>query len=279
MNTTAVNIHRTAEIDPSAEIGAEVEIGPYCVVGPGCDVGDRTRLRRNVIIDRNTILGADNDVHPNVVLGGDPQDRKYDPAVPGRVIIGDRNILREGVTINRSVGDEKPTSLGSDCFLMACAHLGHNAVVEDRVVMANGAVLAGHTRVGESTFMSAYAGVHQYCVVGEFAMLQGLSAISSNVPPYVILSSYNVISGLNRVGLRRSGRFTDEDLAEIKQVYRIFFRGRESRTLTDAIRKAEDRSWRPAAQRLVDFMKSVQAAEPPFNRSVARARNKKDAVQ
>lgn len=266
----APSIHRTAEIHPSAEIapGAIIEAGAY--VGPHCVIGRGTRLRPKAMVLQHTLVGEGNDVFPTAVLGGDPQDRKYDPGVPGRLIVGDRNIFREGVTLNRSVGEDKPTRIGSGCFFMACSHAGHNVTVGDNVTLANNAVIGGHGRVDDAVFMSACAMVHQYSRVGEYAMVRGGAAAGTHCPPYLIMRTINEVAGLNRVGLQRSGRFSDDDLRELKEVYRLFFRGGpEGRsTVRGALEEAAQRTWGEAATKFIEFIREVTEAPPPYNRGL-----------
>ena len=259
---------------PSATIGARVVIEPDVIVGPHCVVGEGTRLRtRSILLERVT-MGAGNDVWPLVVLGGDPQDRSFKPDQPGEVIIGDRNIFREGVTINRSNWNGGPTRVGSGCFLMAQSHLGHNAQIGDSVTMANCSCLAGHTKVGNSCVLSAYAGIHQFVELGEGVMVQGGGAATMHVPPFVILSStVNNIAGLNTVGLRRMAGVTPADRADVRRVYGalIWSRGaRPHREVIDELLASGPLA--PAAMRFVEFVKRVLALEKPRNRGLCGVR-------
>jgi len=266
----APRIDPSATVDPSADLAPGVVVEAEAFVGPECVLGARTRIRRRAMVMEHTTLGADNDVFPTAVLGGDPQDRKFDPAVPGRLIVGDRNVFREGVTLNRSVGEERPTIIGSDCYFMACSHAGHNAVVGDNVTLANSAAIGGHGRVGNGVFLSASAMVHQYCWVGELTILRGNGAVTLHAPPYVVIREVNKVAGLNRVGLQRSARFTDQDMREVKDLYRLFFRARADgrSTIRGALERADRREWGEAASRFLRFVREAVSAEPPFNRGL-----------
>lgn len=271
MHTTEPQIHSTAIVDPAAALAEDVRIDAGAYVGPGCHLGPRTRVLTRAIVLENTSLGADNEVHPYAVLGGDPQDRAFDRDVdPGELIIGDRNIFREGVTISRGAGDAGPTRIGSDCFFMAYSHAGHNAIVGDGVVMTNHAAIAGHVRLGDRCVLSAHALVHQFCDVGAYAMFQAYAGVSMHTPPYVIVARHdNAAAGLNLVGLRRSGEFEREDLTQIKEAHRLIYRG--DRIFTRALEEAQRREWRPAARRFIEFIRQALEQPPPRDRGVVAA--------
>ncbi len=241
-------------IHPSSEIGEGVTFGPGAVVGPNCRIGDRTRLGSNVIIVQDTTIGADNEFHAGAVIGGDPQDRAYDENVDrGELIIGDRNVVREFVTIHRGAGEGGPTRVGSDGYFMANAHIGHNSIVGDHVTMTNCSVLGGHVRVGESAVLSAYSGVHQFCEIGEYALLQASAIVSQHVPPYCLVHrGGNQLSGINAVGLRRSGKFTRQEISDVREAYRLIFRS--SSVPSTALRRVSAREWSTCARRLIEFI-------------------------
>ncbi len=276
MSTTAQTqpgIHPTATVSPTARVddtaviaeGAVLEhdviVGPHCVVGP------RTRLRTRAIIVEHTELGADNDVHPYAVLGGDPQDRAYSPDTPGKLLIGDRNIIREGFTANRGTGDEIPTVIGDDCYLMSGSHVAHNCRIGSGVILANAALLAGHVHVGDKTIVSGAVTVHQFCVIGEMSMLQGGAGVSMHVPPFVIAGGPNLVMGLNTIGLRRNGA-TAEDREQLKRVYRAIYRDRGGRPIASVIAELKGERWSQIPTRFLEFMDEALAMERPRNRGV-----------
>ena len=187
------NIHPSTQIGPGAVIDAHVTIGPDCKIGP------------NVYITGHTIIGAGNRFHSGAVIGDEPQDLKYDGAPTG-LVMGDRNVIREGVTIHRSATLDEPTRIGNENFFMANSHAAHNVQVGNNVTLANGVLLAGHVIVEDRVFMGGNAGVHQFARVGQMAIFQGLAGASLDVPPGTVVSGgINQLAGLNLVGLKRGG--------------------------------------------------------------------------
>lgn len=284
MSMSQPKVHRTAVVDPTAVLGESVEVGPGAYVGPRCEIGAGCRLLPNAVVLTHTILGAGNVVHPGAVIGGDPQDRKFNPAVPGRLLVGDNNIFREGVTINRSVGDDRPTRIGSGCMFMTSSHVGHNSVVEDGVTMANGAAIAGHAVLGAGCFLSSHTAVHQFCTIGELVMFQHGAGTSQHVPPFVLLANgINRVVGLNRVGLTRSARFNSADRDDLKEAYKLLYRGRDERMLGEALGEANGRQWGRCAEMFLGFVRDALAWDPPRRRGVCgpyrRSRGMSDAAE
>lgn len=262
-------IHPTAVVDPTAELGPGVTVGPGALIGPRCVIGAGTWIGSRAIVAEHTVMGARNEVHSGAVVGGDPQDRKYVPSVRGRLVVGDQNIFREGCTINRSVGDEDPTRIGNRNYFMTGAHVGHNSVIGDGVTMANNSCLAGHVHLHNGVFLSACCAVHQFCTVGDLVMFQYASAVSMHVPPFVLMQNgVNTVTGLNKVGLMRSGRYTQADRDELREAYRSLYRGRADRTMTQALDEAESRRWGPAASHFLSFVRERLADQPPRRRGV-----------
>lgn len=273
VHPTAV-IDSSARIDPSAVIGEGVVIEADVIIGPNVVIGPRTRLRTRCIIVENTTMGIENDVHPYAVLGGDPQDRAMDPNKRNAVVIGDKNIFREGSTVHRGTGDGPPTRIGSGCMLMVQAHIGHNAQLGDRVVMANAACLAGHARVGNGVVMSAYCAVHQFCNVGEGVMFRGGASTSMHVPPWVVIAETNGIVGLNRVGLRRNPAMSPKDREEIKSLYRSIYRERHGKPLLATLSELIQRPWGEAARNYLTFLWDTMNEQPPRRRGLIGERSR-----
>jgi len=217
-------IHPAAIIHPEALIAADVSIGPFAVVETGVILGAGCRLAAHAIVRSGSELGQGVQVDSFAVIGGMPQMRAAVPE-PGRVRIGDRCVIREGVTIHRPTKADGVTSLGADCYLMAQSHVGHDSTVEEQVTLANNVMLAGHVFVGARTFVGGGAGIHQFVRVGQGAMIAGNAAISYDVPPFAIAADRNDVCGLNLVGLRRQG-LTGAALADLKRCFRAVFRGR-----------------------------------------------------
>lgn len=268
----SAQIHPSARIDPSTRIAAGVRIEEEAIVGPRCVIGAGTRLRTRAMLVEGVTLGEQNDVHPFAVIGSDPQDRTFDEARRGEVIIGDRNVIREQVTIGRGNWNGPATRIGSGCFIMAMAHIGHNASVGDNVTMANGAALAGHSRVGSGVVMSGYTMVHQFVIVGEGVMFRAGSGVSMHVPPFVLVMGENSVAGLNRVGLRRNPAMTPADREEVKQVYRAVYRDRQGLPIIDVLQRLRERSLGPAASRFVSFCEEALRMDPPRGRGIVGGR-------
>lgn len=231
-------IHETAIIDPKAKIETGVEIGPYCIIKKGSRIGRGTRLISHVIIEGETEIGENCVFSPFASIGSSPQDLKYKGEAT-KLIIGNNNIIREYVTINRaSVGGDEITAVGSDNYLMAYVHIAHNCKVGNHVIMANAATLAGHVIVEDFTIIGGLAAVHQYTRIGQYAMIGGLSGVVQDIPPYMIAAGSRAkLFGPNTIGLKRHG-FTDQATNAIKKAYKILFR--EKRSLKDAIKKVRD---------------------------------------
>lgn len=200
----ATTIHPNAVVDPEAQLGADVEIGPFAVVTKWARLGD------GVV------------VHPGAVIGGDPQYLGFDCEMATYVEVGAGSVLRESVTINRSMYEGKTTRLGAGCFFMACSHAGHDCEVGDNVVLANNAMLAGHVEVGAKTFVGGGAGIHQFCRLGEGTMIAGLARITKDVAPFCMSAERDELTGLNLVGLKRR-EWPREVIMEIKAAYRHVF--------------------------------------------------------
>ncbi len=265
-------IHPTAIVDDSAQIGDDVRIGPHCIVEPDVVIGPGCRLRSNVVVRRFTTMGANNVVDPFCVLGGEPQDFKFDPATESYLRIGDGNVFREGVTISRATGAGRVTRVGNNTYWMANSHAGHNVTVGDEVVMVNNACIGGHSTIGPRTILSANTVIHQFCRVGRMVMGQGNSATSMHVPPYTILVFVNKLVGLNSVGLRRAKDISDEDRRQIKEAFRITYRsGQTAEKALEQMDACAD--WGPAAAEFREFIREALAAEPPFNRGLCRLRS------
>lgn len=230
----ATVIHPTAVVEPGAELGVDCEIMAYAMVTKHCVLGD------GVV------------VHPFAVLGGDPQYLAFDRNLKTGVRIGSGSVIREHVTVNRSIHEGEFTVIGEKCFLMATSHVGHDCVVGDQVVLANAALLAGHVAVGSHTFMGGGSAVHQFCRIGESAMVAGLAAITRDVPPYLMVAERDDVISLNTVGLRRRG-FGREVMKELKQAFQqVFFTaGNIRQVATDALNTAEGSS--PECRRFLEF--------------------------
>ncbi len=218
-------IHPTAVVDPGARLGAGILIGPHAVIEANTDIGEGCEIRAHAVVKRFTRIGRENVVHEGAVLGGEPQDLAFKGAA-SELVIGDRNKIREGVTIHRGTEPGSTTVVGSDCFLMAYSHVAHNDRLGDGVVLANCALLAGHVDVGDRAFISGGVVVNQFCRVGRLAMVGGNSRIPMDCLPFVDTTGIPARAlGLNVVGLRRAG-IDASGLRSMKQAYRILLRSK-----------------------------------------------------
>jgi UDP-N-acetylglucosamine acyltransferase len=243
-------IHPTAIIHPKAKLDATVRVGPFAVIDEGVELGADCVVGPHVYLTGEIKVGAKNVFHAGCVIGDAPQDLKYKNE-PTRLRIGDGNVFREHVTIHRSTKTDAETVVGSNNFLMANAHVGHNCVVGNHIIIANGALLGGYAVVQDRAFISGNCLVHQFCRVGTLAMMQGGSAISKDVPPFCVATQINQICGLNVVGLRRAN-FSAKDRMELKQLYRILFRG--NKNLSEAVSEARNNFSSAPAKMLLEFL-------------------------
>jgi UDP-N-acetylglucosamine acyltransferase len=222
----APRIDPRAVVSPEAKLGDDVTVGPFAVIEAGVVVGSGTRIWANAYLCTGTTLGRDNAVHMGAVLGHEPQDLAYRGA-PTTLEIGDRNVFREGSQVHRGTAAGSRTVVGSDCFVMTNAHVAHNCEIEDGVILATGAVLGGHVRVGSRAFVSGNCVAHQHSRIGRLALLQGGTRVSRDVPPFVIATDLNRIRGLNLVGLRRAGLDANA-IGALRRLYRALFLRRQN---------------------------------------------------
>jgi UDP-N-acetylglucosamine acyltransferase len=231
-----MTIHPSAVISPDAQIAEGVEIGPFSVVGPSVTIGKNSVIGPNVVIESHTDIGEGNRIFQFASIGAPPQDLKY-RGEETRVVIGKNNTIREFVTINRSTtADIGVTKIGNNNLIMAYCHVAHNCLLENNIVMANAANLAGHIHVEEFAIIGGLTGIHQFSRIGRHCIIGGASAVTKDVPPYTTAAGhYASLYGLNLIGLRRRG-FTEETIAALKKAYKIFFRS--SLTVAKAIERA-----------------------------------------
>ena len=183
----ATYIAENASVDSRAEIEDEVHIGPYSVIGPDVKIGRGTRIANNVTLSGIVVLGEDNEIHPNVVIGGEPQDLSY-RGTDTRVEIGHFNTIREGVTVNRaSEKEDGVTRLGDHNYLMAGAHVAHDCKLGNHIVMANGTMLGGHVHVNDYASLSGSVAVHHFATIGSYSFIAGLARVLHDVPPFMLV--------------------------------------------------------------------------------------------
>ncbi|WP_290798196.1 acyl-ACP--UDP-N-acetylglucosamine O-acyltransferase [Halomonas sp.] len=217
-------IHSTALVDPAARLADDVEVGPFTVIGPDVEIGPGSRIGPHVVIKGPTVLGARTRIFQFASVGEDCQDKKY-AGEPTRLVMGDDNVVREGVTLHRgTVQDRGETTIGSRNLFMAYVHVGHDCVIGNDCILANQVTLAGHVRLGDFAILGGLAAVHQFCHFGTHAMAGGGSIITKDTPAYVMINGNPAqVHGLNLVGLKRRG-FSREALKALSEAYRLVYR-------------------------------------------------------
>jgi UDP-N-acetylglucosamine acyltransferase len=217
-------IDARAVISPQAEIAPDVEVGPFTVIGAGVTIGAGTWIGPHVVINGPTRIGAGNKIFQFASIGDAPQDKKY-KGEPTRLEIGDRNVIRECVTVNRgTVNDEGVTRIGSDNLLMAYSHVAHDCRLGNQIVMANCATLGGHVEIGDWVNLGGLSAVHQHTKVGAHAFIAHNAAVTRDVPNYVMAVGRPAVPhSVNAEGLKRRG-FTPEQIRNIRRAYRVLYR-------------------------------------------------------
>jgi UDP-N-acetylglucosamine acyltransferase len=223
-----VQVHPTAIISSQAEIGPDVFIGPYCIIGDHVTIGRGTRLIANVIIEGPTEIGEECQFYPFSSIGFAPQDLKF-RGEDSWLRIGNKNIFREYVTINRgTTGGGSVTRIADENFFMAYTHIAHDCQIGSHVIMGNAVTLAGHVAIHDHAIIGAFTGFHQFCRAGTHAFIGGYSVITRDALPYVkTVGSRNEAKtyGINAVGLERKG-FSAETIADLNKAYRVLFRSK-----------------------------------------------------
>ena len=247
-------IHPTAIIHPTARLDSTVEVGPYSLIEADVTIGPRTVIGPHCFIAAGTRLGAENQIHFGAVIGHAPQDLAY-KGEPTHTQIGDRNTIREYVTIHRGTTPGSSTAIGSDNFFMANAHIAHNCHVGDHVILANLATLAGHCIVEDQAFLAGMVVCHQFTRIGRLAMLGGLSAINKDIPPFMICAGRpGVIRGVNLVGLRRAGLKPDARQAIVRAFKTLY---RSGLNVSQALDRINDEAPTPEVRELAAFIKAA----------------------
>ena len=217
-------IHPTAIVAADARLHGNVEIGPYTIIGAGVEIGEGTRIGPHVVVQGPTVIGRENRIFQFASIGDEPQDKKY-AGEPTRLVIGDRNTIRECTTINRgTMQDEGITRIGHDNWIMAYVHIAHDVVIGDNVILANYVGLAGHSRVDDWAIFGGYAGLHQFCRAGAHCFMGKYAGVSQDVPAYVMVGgSPPQPHGINAEGLKRRG-FSAAQIANIRNAYKLLYR-------------------------------------------------------
>jgi UDP-N-acetylglucosamine acyltransferase len=253
----ATKIHPTAVVAQGAQLGLDVEIGPHCVISEHAVIGDGTRIGPQVVISGRTTIGKENVIHGLTSLGGAPQDFSY-RGEETRLEIGDRNNIREFVTINRgTVKGGGVTRIADDCLLMACCHVAHDCEIESGVILSNNVLLAGHVRVCERANISGSSAAQHFVTIGKFAYVGGLTRMAQDVPPYMILEGHpSRVRGVNVIGMRR-GEIQEDEIATLRDAYKAIWR-------SEGLRReifAELEGKYPESKALAELLSDMRATE------------------
>ncbi len=264
-----MNQHATAVIHEATRLADDITVGAYAIIEDGVEIGSGTVIREHAVIRAGTVIGINCVIDAGTVLGGLPQDVSFDPKTPSGVMIGDNVTFREAVTVNRGTEEGQFTRIGNNCYFMATSHVGHDCIVGNHVIIANAVLLAGKVSVGDYSFIGGSAAVHQFCRVGESAMIGGLARVAQDMPPFCMMAERNELVGLNLVGLRRRG-LPKETIRELKQLYHLIFsvEGRPSVLARGALNDKLAKT--PEGQLFLEFM----AAES--KKQVMRPRTSRD---
>ncbi|MEM1303464.1 MAG: acyl-ACP--UDP-N-acetylglucosamine O-acyltransferase [Planctomycetota bacterium] len=247
-----MTVHPHALVSPRAEIGNRVHVGPFATIEAGAIIGPGCRIEARATIKSGVRLGSGNQIAEGAVLGGAPQHLSP-PAETGGLVIGDRNVIRENVTLHRAMHAGSDTQVGDDCLLMVGSHVAHDCVIRDSVVLTNNVMLAGHVEIGERAYLGGGAAVHQFCRIGRIAMVGGMARVVQDIPPFVTIDGgTGHVVGLNRVGLRRAGLLVDE-VKQLKAAYHVMYRSGLS--FEDRLAELAERFPSGAASELEQFLR------------------------
>jgi UDP-N-acetylglucosamine acyltransferase len=247
-----MSIHKSAVVSSKAEIGPGVEIGPYSIIGDYVTIGSDTVIGSHVVIEGHTKIRERNKIFPFSSIGSPPQDIGY-RGEDTRVIIGSDNVIREYVTINRATTKQEwKTVIGDHNYIMAYAHIAHDCLLGNRVIMSNVATLGGHIAIGDHAVLGGLVAVHQFVRIGAYAFLGGKSAVGKDIPPFMLTAGPTAkLYGINRKGLSRMG-FPQETIDGLKKAYRIIWR--QNKSLNKAIEQVKKEvKPSPELEMLLDF--------------------------
>ncbi len=233
-------IHPCAIVDPYARLADDVEVGPFSIIEADVEIGTGCKISSNVRIYSGTRMGCDNQVDHGTVLGCEPQDLGFVQENSKPLIIGDHNRFREGVNISRGVKTDHGTLVGSHNYIMAMCHIGHDCIIGDHNIFANTGSLSGHVEMEDHIFLSGKTATHQFCRIGAYAMIAGLSGVAQDVPPYLLADGHRAEAvNLNIVGLRRAD-FSPAQRKAIKQAYKIIYKsGLKLQAALDELKASE----------------------------------------
>ena len=265
-------IHSTAVIEDGAIIQDGVVIGPHCFVGSGTSIGEGTVLEANVVIDKNVRVGKRNHLFPNCVIGGQPQILNLGPdAQIGGLVIGDDNTIREQVTIHPSMHHDALTKIGNSNLIMVGVHIGHDCIIEDKIVLSNFTQISGHCKIETGVWLSGVALLHQFVTVGRWCYAAGLAGINKDVPPFLIVSGHYPLEvrGVNKRGLKRAG-LNEKQQKAINDAYKHLYRDDKMPLLQKAKEMAEEKGLDENVRDMVDAI--LKSSEHRYGRYLEKFR-------
>ena len=254
-----MSIHPTSIIDPSAKIASDVQVGPFCTIGEDVQIESGSEIISHAVIKGPTVIGKDNCIYQFSTIGDDTPDKKF-KGEKTKLIIGDNNIFREGVTIHRgTIQDNSVTTIGSNNLFMPFAHVAHDCIVGNDNIFANLASLAGHVHVGNNVTIGGITTVHQRCKLGDFCFAGMNSSITMDVPAYVKVASDPArVVGINSVGMSRRG-ISDESISNIKKAYKLVYR--KNLKIQEALIELSSLFEQTQDIHVENFIKSIQTSE------------------
>lgn len=255
MSARPNEIHPTASVAPGARIGAGVRIGPGAQIDDGCVIGDGCEIRAHAVVTGRAVLGQGNQIGFGAIVGAEPQDIAFqdDPANPSRVVMGDKNIVREYATIHRGTKPGTETRLGDGNFLMVGCHVAHNCRIGNQVIIVNNVLLGGYVEVEDKAFLGGGCVVHQFVRIGELSIIRGRNALGKDLPPYFMAAEVNTAEGLNRIGMRRAG-FNEAVRRDLTRAYKLLYRS--GLNISQALETIEKELSGPEVGKLVAFIKA-----------------------
>ncbi|MGB2079574.1 MAG: acyl-ACP--UDP-N-acetylglucosamine O-acyltransferase [Vibrio sp.] len=256
-------IHETAQIHPSAvveqgaKIGANVVVGPFTYITSTVEIGEGTEVMSHVVIKGHTVIGKDNRIFPQAVIGEENQDKKYG-GEPTRVIIGDRNVIRESAQVHRGTAQDRgETVIGDDNLLCVNAHIAHDVIVGNHTHIGNNSILGGHVTVDDYAGVMALSAIHPFCTIGAYAYIGGCSAVVQDVPAYVLAQGNHASPfGLNLVGLKRNG-FERAELRALQKAYKEIYRSGKTLEEVKPVLKEMSQEW-PSIERLTQMLDNTE---------------------
>jgi UDP-N-acetylglucosamine acyltransferase len=256
-------IHPTAVIDPNAQIDSEVVVGAYVVIEGRARIASGTEIQSHAVILGSVVFGKNNRIGYGAVIGSNPQDLSFDPKANSGVEIGDNNVIREHCTIHRGTKEGTNTRIGSDNLLMVGAHLGHNVRLGDKVILANNVLLGGYAEIHDRVFVGGGSVVHQFTRMGAISLMQGISGVGKDVPPFAIATGKDGIAAINTIGLRRAG-YGPSLRKEVKEAFTLFYSS--GFNTSQALEESGKREWSKEVSLFWDFVATSKRGICPMVR-------------